>query len=464
MPEGKDAWRRRDWQRTDPNRFAMDRPLGARVHRQRDTRHMPGVGAVRRRHVIYVGGYDPRGAQAYHQMFERSCDRFGKAWFDQAWFDEVWPVSLALHPLDIDSEDLAHWSLRMQSANWQVATRYDFLRLERHIRADMGGSLAAQILRALGWIIDDLATGTQWRIFRASWRFGIHLLSIQLLLLIWLALAAATGLAAWRIAVASLAQPMEFGVAAAMLAAPAALLALRPLANRWFVGQITNCWVTLRRFGRGRPTWLDQAIETGARHLVAVAQANNADELVVVGHSTGSVIATAIVARALALDPDLGRREPRLVLLTLGSVMPAVALHPAATRMRDIIRRLASEPPLAWIECQSRKDVMNFDGFDPVEGTGVHVEDRRNPLIWPVRFKDMVSPDYYRQLRWNFFRMHFQYIMAGDRPTAHDYILLVGGPMALADWARHHEDLAVIRDGGAHGATPCGDAGASGRP
>src|SRR5262249_28093114 len=128
---------------------------------------------------------------------------------------------------------------------------------------------------------------------------------------------------------------------------------------------------------------------------------------------------------------------------------PAVALHPAATRMRDIAKRLAVEPTLSWVECQSRKDVMNFYDFDPVEDIGVHVQRQRNPLLWPGRFKNMLSRDNYRRMRWSFFRMHFQYIMAGDRQTTHDYVLLVGGPMVLADWARHH-DLAIIRDGMAH--------------
>ena len=424
MLEGKDVTR----QHTELP-LARDRPVGRPLH-------PPIVGAVRRRRVLYVEGYDPRGAQVYHRLFERSCQHFGKAW----------PVSLTLNPLKLDSEELAHWSIEMRSPHWQVATRYDFLRLEHHIRADMGGPLAREVLRALGWIVNDLVSGTLWHIFRACWRFGVHLLLFQILFLVWLAVAAAGGLAAFRVVTVGLAEPVALGLVAALLVAPATLLVLRPLARRWFVGQITHCWATLRRFGRGRATWLDQAVETGARHLVAVAQTTDADEIVVVGHSTGSVIAAAIVARALALDPQLGRRKARLVLLTLGSVMPAVALHPAATRMRDIVKRLASEPALSWIECQSRKDVMNFDDFDPVKGVGVQVERQRNPLLWPVRFKDMMSLADYRHLRWHFFAMHFQYIMSGDRPTPHDYVLLVGGPMALSDWARHH-DLATIRDG-----------------
>ena len=390
--------------------------------------------------MLYVEGYDPRGAEVYHHLLTRSCERFGK----------VWPVSPTLQPIEIDSEEMAHWSIEMRAATWQVTTRYDFLRLEHHIRADLGGSLARQIWRGLSWIVDDLVSGAHWRIFRASWQFGVHLLCMQVLFLIWLALGVASAVAAFHIVTVRLDQPVVIGIVAAMIVAPATLLALKPLARRWFFGQITNCWATLRRFGRSQPTWVDQAVETGARHLVAIAQTSDADEIVVVGHSTGSVIATAIVARALALDPQLGRKRARLTLLTLGSVMPAVALHPAATRMRDIVKRLAVEPTLSWIECQSRKDVMNFDDFDPVKGIGVHVERQRNPLLWPVRFKNMLSAANYRRLRWSFFRMHFQYIMAGDRQTTHDYVLLVGGPMVLADWARNH-DLTLIRDGMRHG-------------
>jgi pimeloyl-ACP methyl ester carboxylesterase len=408
----------------------MDKPVGGQT--DSDSESERRVGTVRRRHVLYVEGYDPRGAEAYYEQFRRSGDRFRKAW----------SIELTLDPFEIDSDDFAHWSLTTRSANWQVATRYDFLRLERHIRADMYGPTFRQMVRGLGWLIDDLVSGTQWRIFRSSWRFGVHLLSIQVLLVIWLVLAAAIGLAAAFVG-SNFGLPPALAIVAGLIAAAVTLFALRPLAHRWYVSQITSCWATLRRFGRSQPTWLDDTVEAGARRLVVAAAANDIDELVLVGHSTGSVIAAAIMARALTLDPDLGRRGARLVLLTLGAVMPAVALHPAANRMRDIIKQLAGEPTLAWIECQSRKDVMNFEGFDPVSGVGVHVENRHNPLLWSVRFKEMVSSEYYQRLRWNFFRMHFQYINAGDRPTAHDYILLIAGPVALADWAKHHDQLTL---------------------
>ena len=157
----------------------MDTPAGGPTDPESERR----VGTVRRRHVLYVEGYDPRGAEAYYQLFQSSCGRFRKAW----------SVELTLDPFEIDSDDFAHWSLTTRSAGWQVATHYDFLRLERHVRAAMDGSTVPQVVRGLGWLIDDVVSGTMWRIFRASWRFGVHLLWIQTLLVTWLVLAAGIG-------------------------------------------------------------------------------------------------------------------------------------------------------------------------------------------------------------------------------------------------------------------------------
>jgi hypothetical protein len=63
---------------------------------------------VRLRHVIYVGRYDPRGAEGYYHLFQRACDRFRREW----------RVSLTLQPLELDSDDLAHWRVDVRTSNW----------------------------------------------------------------------------------------------------------------------------------------------------------------------------------------------------------------------------------------------------------------------------------------------------------------------------------------------------------
>jgi hypothetical protein len=219
---------------------------------------------------------------------------------------------------------------------------------------------------------------------------------------------------------------------------------LRPLADRLQVVQINSCWPYLREFASGQASAFDAPIDAYAARIVEAARANQSDEIVVIGHSAAGVTACAVMARAFGLDPELGRRGPKILLLTLGSVMPAAALHPAARRMRDVVGRLAVEPSLSWIDCVSRKDVMNFWGFDPVAGTGVEVTARRcNPQTWQVRFKEVVSPEYYRRLRLSFFRLHYQFIMSGDRPAPYDYLMLVAGPVAIAQWAAHPRETAA---------------------
>ncbi|HLN08587.1 MAG TPA: hypothetical protein VK281_06490, partial [Xanthobacteraceae bacterium] len=226
-----------------------------------------------------------------------------------------------------------------------------------------------------------------------------------------------------------------------MAAGGAVFAALRPLADRWFVIQVTNGWPYLREFARGAPSGFDRSVEILARRLVEAARDGIADELLVVSHSAGCVISPAIFARALELDPALGQHGPKVALMTVGSLMPAFALHPAAARLRAAIRRIAVEPTVLWVDCQARKDVMNFWDFDPVGGVGIEVgTERRNPTVWIVRLRDMLSDAVYQRLRFSYFRMHYQFVMGNDQRASYDYFLLVCGPATVASWAKHPDE------------------------
>jgi hypothetical protein len=382
---------------------------------------------IRRRHILYVEGYDPQGAEGYYNLFTRSFRRFLKNW----------PLQTTIGDLQIDSDDFAHWTVEATGPNWTVSTRYDFLRQEQMIRANMAQPMVRQVPRALGWMLNYLFSGTLLRIYRASHRYGLALTYFQLLLLGWLAASVAGGwLTAWFI--------LHLGGASALVAAVAGVFGaigafglLRPLADRLFVVQINSHWPYLVEYGRGDPSCFDAPIEAGARRLVDVARTTDAEEIVVVGHSGGGVTAPAVVTRALELDPDLGRHGPRVVLLTPGSIMPGIGLHRSARRVRAAAERLAVEPSVLWVDAQARADVLNFYNFDPVAGLGIEAGPQRcNPLIWIVRLREMLAPEFYNKLRWNLFRMHYQFIMANDMRAPYEYMMLVCGPIPVEQWAR----------------------------
>jgi len=387
---------------------------------------------IRRRHIIYVAGHDPQGTEGYYGLFQAGCKRFRNAW----------PIEAQIGPLMIDSTDLAHWDIALSGPNWQVSTRYDFLRQDAAIRSIMAQPLPWLLGRALRWAADELASGTLFRIFGASVRFALVLVYFQVLTLVWIGLAGAAG---W-LATLAITQVFDWhlgiGLVIGIANAAAVLAGLRPLAERAFVVLVIGHWPYTRELVRGDKSPFDRPIDAGAHHLVAVTRANASDEIVVIGHSAGGMTALLMVARALELDPDLGRRGARVVLMTLGSITPAAALHPAATKLRDAVRRLAVEPFLIWVDCQSRRDILNFWDFDPIEDVGVKVgNERRNPVVWQVRFRDMVTPEFYRRLRWRFFRLHFQFIMAGDLRAPYDYFMLVGSPVPVVDWGKRSREM-----------------------
>jgi hypothetical protein len=385
-----------------------------------------GLPLIRRRHVFYVEGYDPRGAEGYHRLFARELARFVA----------TWGVEASLSELAVDSEDVAHWDVETKAANWQASTRYEFVRFEHVIRAAARRPLVRQIARTLHWMFDDLASGTLFRTFRASRRFVLHLMVLQAPLLAWLVIMLAAGGGAAVALGRAAGAPLPVALLGMVVVWSVLFAALRPLSDRWLLLQVANGWPLMRDFARGRPTGYDRPIEAFAAKLVAAARAGEADEILIVGHSAGGLTAPIVVARALELDPDLGRHGPRVTLITVGSLLPAFALHPAAERMRAAIRRLAVEPAARWVDCQARKDSMNFWDFDPVAGVGIEVGGaRKNPIIWPVRLRDMLTDAAYDRLRHAHFRMHYQYVMANDRPAPYDYFLLVCGPVPLTEWA-----------------------------
>ena len=65
--------------------------------------------------------------------------------------------------------------------------------------------------------------------------------------------------------------------------------------------------------------------------------------------------------------------------------------------------------------------------------SGVAPANKRWPLVFSAAFTQTLSPARWKALRWRFFRLHFQYLCAFDRPKDYDYFQITAGPVTLAD-------------------------------
>ena len=380
---------------------------------------------VQHRHIVYVQGYDPRGLAQYYRMFRTELRKF----------DRLYQLTTTIsRPQTAPDGERASWSIETKADDWQTRTSYDFLRFEDLIQRDLAAPILGTVLRAI-WIYWRLVfRGTIARFWKANWRFATFITYPHVLLLAeaLCSLGIALGIAAGMNAVGI---PRVFGIVTAILVFVALLgTVLKYTENQTYLLYLLSDTIWTWQFShRQRPEW-DQRIDRFAEYLVKVARESDAEEIVVVGHSSGSFLGTEILARALKLDPSLGRHGPRIVLLTIGGNFPIVGFHATSKDFRDHLRLLAVEPSIDWIDCQSRKDVMNFYPFDPIAGHGIDVGPaRRNPTIVPVRFREIIKPEHYNVFRWKFFRVHFQFVMANERPHAYDFFMIVCGPIPLRD-------------------------------
>jgi hypothetical protein len=164
------------------------------------------------------------------------------------------------------------------------------------------------------------------------------------------------------------------------------------------------------------------------RGIITTAAKDNCDEVLIVGHSSGAHLAVSVLADVLRS----GGLSVPLGLLSLGQVVPMVSFLPKAQRLRADLQYLSAQSGLTWIDVTAPGDGCAFALCDPVAVTGVAGLGKRWPLVISAAFTQTLSPERWKALRWRFFRLHFQYLCAFDRPGDYDYFRITSGPQTLA--------------------------------
>jgi hypothetical protein len=378
--------------------------------------HVPDA-LVRKRCFVQMTGYEPVGAERQHHRFIREMARFQKAWNVQG---EVAPPVLSADGA------VASWSVACCGPNWRAATEFHWLRWDDFVRADAAESDWRRFPLGIAALMEFILTGTVVKYFIVAWRYGGFFLSplLYVLGMMW------ASIALTRFAVIHLGLPYH------MLVAPllwlAFFIAFRLTLGRfWHIRYALDDWYFARDLiHRVRPG-LEARLDVLAHALVRIIRETDADEIVIDGHSLGAPLSLIVVDRALALDPQLAGRGKDLHLVSSGSSLLKVALHPAAGWVREVVHRIANAPGIFWVEYQALVDVINVYNVDPVTALGMPAAGK--PIVKIIRIRLMVEEHTYRRFRLSFLRIHRQAVMGNERRYFYDYYMLVCGPIALTD-------------------------------
>mgnify|MGYP001180654012 CR=1 FL=1 len=385
-----------------------------------------GTGQVFRRRVFYIPGFDPFPPRRYRELYRSEA------------MLQVQVSGYELHVRAQPGSGGCGWSVAARIPEPELAPeRPDgmtdaevvVLTWSAIVRGSMRHGIVAtyaQLLRT-AWIY--LSTGAFQRlvhlrrgpVLAALYPFAV-LLGQAALALVFGALAAGL-VGPWLGAGAALATALGAGWLV--------LAGFRRIDNRIFAYYLMHDFAFAARQRGAYPEPLETFI-AGAADRIAAALSDPVDEVLVVGHSAGAHLAISALA-GLLRDGRLAGAKPQVALLTLGQGVPMLTFLPRAERLRaDLHDLAAAHDRVFWLDVTAPADGCCFALCDPVAVSGVAPAGGKGPLVLSAAFSQTLSPRRWRALRRRYWRLHFQYLCAFDRPGHYDYFRLTAGPVTLA--------------------------------
>ena len=171
-----------------------------------------------------------------------------------------------------------------------------------------------------------------------------------------------------------------------------------------------------------------------ADHLIKEITASKHDEIIIVGHSFGSVWAVSALAIALEKKPNLLKGK-RVTFFALGSSLLKIALVKKAKYFDKFVKLVLAEPNLVWHEIQTKTDFISFYKTEPFEPMSI-VETVSEVIVSRVNFKHALTSERHAKMKKSMYLAHRQYILYCDKRVHHDFQLRVFGPFFADELAR----------------------------
>ncbi|WP_294220517.1 hypothetical protein [uncultured Shimia sp.] len=373
---------------------------------------------VKTRRVFYIPGYDPIHPRRYRELYRKE----GAA---QAAISDY---ELALSPKTSKGGPYG-WHVAGNIGGQEAQCDVEVLVWSDIVRDSMEQGILSTYGQLLRTAWTYIGSGALWRLMQLRKGPVIAALYPVLFLVVQLLLAL---LAAWGI-----------GKGLAMLlpdwTAVFGLIVVLPILQwfqkhdgKFFAYYLMHDYAYSASTKGANPPALEARMTEFAERISEALQ-SDCDEVLVVGHSSGAHLAVSVLAD-LIRDGRVPETGPALGFLSLGQVVPMVSFLPKAGRLRADLAFLCQREELTWVDVTAPGDGCAFALCDPVSVSGVAPEDgKRWPLVFSAAFTQTLSEARWAELRWRFFRLHFQYLCAFDRPRDYDYFRITAGPQTLAE-------------------------------
>lgn len=384
------------------------------------------AGQVKRRHVFFLSGFDPKGAAYYHRLYREQSALQG------AVTGTEYEVS--------ERKTLGNGNSVWTVCSGGTETVYEYVRWDDVVRAHWPRGAWQVLLSALQvYALVLQQAGALCKIWRVARR---TLVALFYPAVYWLGVLLLAGLgAAWMVWLCGSFMAWPVGAVGLM----AGLLAGGVLWGGWWLEQRLHTSWLLRIFGFADKCATGQVGELLSRWDGLATQVRQAlfdpdiDEVLLVGFSVGSMGAVSVAARIVQACADAPNALAKLSVLTLGHCIPLLGLMPAAAAFRTELSAVGACRDVFWVDCSSPSDWGSFALVDPValcaEGKAAMAVNPR-AMVSP-RFHTLFDSVTYAGLKKDKRRMHMQYLMAGQLPGSYDFFSWTAGALSLRQRGLH---------------------------
>ncbi len=370
---------------------------------------------VQRRRVFYIPGYDPIHPRRYRELYRTEGA-------EQA---QISGYDLTLRPKVL----AGRYGWRVETTIDGADTQADFQVLvwSDIVRTSMETGIIGTYRQLVSTAWTYIGSGTLRRLMKLRMGPVIAALYPIVFLLVQLLLAVlAAALIGWGLSWIS-----PWLAPLGLIVVPFILRWFRAKDHKFYAYYLMHDYAYSAQSKGAIPPELEARMAEFADEIAGALTDAAVEEVLVVGHSSGAHLAVSILAD-LVRDGRIPSGGPALGFLSLGHVVPMVSFLPDAWRLRQDLHDLGSATELAWVDVTAPGDGCSFALCDPVSVTGVAQDDQAQPLVFSAAFTQTLSPEKLATLKRRYFRLHFQYLCAFDRPKDYDYFQITAGPLTLA--------------------------------
>lgn len=372
---------------------------------------------LKKRHIYYVTGFDPRGINFYYSLLKREALLSKKRQQSQFYAGK----------LKVENKYSSSCPLIFEASE-NFTSEYHLLSILDLIAPYFRQSIAQSVWQTLVtfWII--FSSKIIYKCLKHSFKFGLFILYPFIILFVGMT-------TSWGLSVLLSTQlaPQEYSwvcIPIFPLIFYLVLTLLKKTDQFHYIFYLLGDFYFSHTAVRNKNQALNMRIDLFAHDIAdTLSKTDENEEILIVGHSSGGLLAIQLMAKLCDIAPPETRS--RLSLLTMGNQASLGFLNNAEVFHKNI-DTLLKNPRIIWRDVFAPQDVISSGKLEVNKFFSGQLSSGYECMS--ARLRESLTPENYKIMIHKFFKIHMQYLRSSETGQGFDYFQLLNSPMRLEQY------------------------------